>query len=119
MLSGVFPDYSAPIVRNASDGVRELAMARWEFPRPYSPSGAATQILGVTKRRDGKSCIPTLNQTFAESPFLKIQNFILLELLEGAGAEKEGAGAEKRGEANPALFCARRGSAFSRGPRRN
>jgi putative SOS response-associated peptidase YedK len=29
---GVFPDYSAPIVRNASDGVRELAMARWGMP---------------------------------------------------------------------------------------
>jgi putative SOS response-associated peptidase YedK len=25
---GIFPDYSAPIVRNAPDGVRELAMAR-------------------------------------------------------------------------------------------
>ena len=29
MLPGVFPDYSAPIVRTAADGVRELAMARW------------------------------------------------------------------------------------------
>ena len=29
---GVFPDYSAPIVRNAPDGVRELAMARWGMP---------------------------------------------------------------------------------------
>jgi putative SOS response-associated peptidase YedK len=26
---GVFPDYPAPIVRNAPDGVRELTMARW------------------------------------------------------------------------------------------
>src|SRR6202453_2601890 len=34
MLPGVFPDYSAPIVRNASDGVRELAMARWGVPSP-------------------------------------------------------------------------------------
>ena len=29
---GVFPDYSAAIVRNAADGVRELAMARWGMP---------------------------------------------------------------------------------------
>ena len=29
MLPGIFPDYSAPIVRTAVDGVRELAMARW------------------------------------------------------------------------------------------
>src|SRR4051794_30885154 len=28
-MPGVFPDYLAPIVRNARDGVRELALARW------------------------------------------------------------------------------------------
>jgi len=28
VLPGVFPDYSAPIVRTAPDGVRELAMVR-------------------------------------------------------------------------------------------
>jgi hypothetical protein len=28
-LPGIFPDYMAPVVRNALDGVRELAMARW------------------------------------------------------------------------------------------
>jgi putative SOS response-associated peptidase YedK len=31
-LPGVFPDYLAPIVRNAPDGVRELVMARWGMP---------------------------------------------------------------------------------------
>lgn len=31
-LPGIFPDYPAPIVRNAPDGVRELAMVRWEMP---------------------------------------------------------------------------------------
>jgi putative SOS response-associated peptidase YedK len=31
-MPGVFPDYSAPIVRNAPDGVRELALARWGMP---------------------------------------------------------------------------------------
>src|ERR1700756_4364245 len=31
-LPGVFPDYRAPIVRNAPDGVRELMMARWGMP---------------------------------------------------------------------------------------
>jgi len=29
---GIFPDYSAPIVRTAEDGVRELAMVRWGMP---------------------------------------------------------------------------------------
>ena len=33
-IPGVFPDYSAPIVRNAADGVRELTMARWGMPSP-------------------------------------------------------------------------------------
>jgi putative SOS response-associated peptidase YedK len=31
-LPGVFPDYLAPIVRNAPDGARELVMARWGMP---------------------------------------------------------------------------------------
>jgi putative SOS response-associated peptidase YedK len=34
MLPGVFPDYSAPIVRTAVDGVRELAVTRWGMPSP-------------------------------------------------------------------------------------
>jgi len=34
VLPGIFPDYSAPIVRNAPDGARELAMARWGMPTP-------------------------------------------------------------------------------------
>ena len=39
-IPGVFPDYFAPIVRNASDGVRELAMARWGMPGPLAFGGA-------------------------------------------------------------------------------
>lgn len=31
-MPGVFPDYPAPIVRTAADGVRELAMVRWGMP---------------------------------------------------------------------------------------
>ena len=34
MLPGVFPDYSAPIVRTAKDVVREIAIARWGMPSP-------------------------------------------------------------------------------------
>ena len=29
LFPGIFPDQSAPIVRNAADGERELVMARW------------------------------------------------------------------------------------------
>ena len=32
LLPGIFPDYPAPIVRTAADGVRELAIARWGMP---------------------------------------------------------------------------------------
>jgi putative SOS response-associated peptidase YedK len=32
VLPGIFPDYTAPVVRNAPDGARELAMARWGMP---------------------------------------------------------------------------------------
>lgn len=31
-LPGIFPDYPAPIVRKAADGVRELALVRWGMP---------------------------------------------------------------------------------------
>ena len=31
-MPGVFPDYLAPIVRNAPDGMRELMKARWGMP---------------------------------------------------------------------------------------
>jgi len=40
-LPGIFPDYPAPIVRFASDGVRELGMARWGMPCPPAFGGAA------------------------------------------------------------------------------
>lgn len=47
-LPGIFPDYKAPIVRNAPDGVRELAMARWGMP-----SSSMAQM-EATKKRAGK-----------------------------------------------------------------
>jgi putative SOS response-associated peptidase YedK len=33
-LPGIYPDQTAPVVRTAPDGVRELAMMRWGFPSP-------------------------------------------------------------------------------------
>jgi putative SOS response-associated peptidase YedK len=51
-LPGVFPDYSAPIVRTAADGVRELAMARWGMPSPvFALKGRKTDP-GVTNIRN-------------------------------------------------------------------
>ena len=42
----VFPDYSAPIVRNVEGGSRELTMARWGMPSPvFALTRAATLTL--------------------------------------------------------------------------
>jgi putative SOS response-associated peptidase YedK len=49
-LPGIFPDYLAPIVRNAPDGVRELAMLRWGMPGPPQFGGAP-----ITNIRNPKS----------------------------------------------------------------
>jgi putative SOS response-associated peptidase YedK len=53
-LPGVFPDYAAPIVRNAPEG-RELAIARWGMPSPaFALQGKKTDP-GVTNIRNTKS----------------------------------------------------------------
>src|SRR5450432_1564735 len=46
-LPGVFPDYFAPIVRNAQDGVRELTMARWGMPSPAFAIGGKKTDTGA------------------------------------------------------------------------
>ena len=48
-LTGVFPDYLAPVIRNALDGVRELAMARWGMPSPPAFGGAPVTNIRNTK----------------------------------------------------------------------
>lgn len=48
-LPGIFPDYLAPIVRNAPDGVRELMMARWGMPGPPRFGGAPVTNIRNTK----------------------------------------------------------------------
>ncbi|WP_310150612.1 SOS response-associated peptidase family protein [Bosea sp. BE125] len=47
-MPGIFPDYPAPIVRNAPDGVRELAMVRWGMP------SSKRVIFDAAKKRAGK-----------------------------------------------------------------
>ena len=50
-MPGIFPDYMAPVVRNATDGVRELGMLRWGMPAPSGISGPGL----VTNLRNTKS----------------------------------------------------------------
>jgi putative SOS response-associated peptidase YedK len=53
-LPGVFPDYTAPIVRNTVDG-RELAMARWGMPSPVFALKGRNSDPGVTNVRNTAS----------------------------------------------------------------
>lgn len=48
-MPGVFPDYPAPIVRNAPDGQRELMLARWGMPGPSQFGGAPITNIRNTK----------------------------------------------------------------------
>src|SRR5437867_3691993 len=47
ILPGIFPDYKAPIVRNAN-GIRELAIARWGMP------SSQFALMEATKKRARK-----------------------------------------------------------------
>ena len=52
LLPGIFPDYAAPIVRNAPDGVRVLTMARWGMPTPPTFLKGRNSDSGVTNVRN-------------------------------------------------------------------
>jgi putative SOS response-associated peptidase YedK len=53
-LPGIFPDYAAPIVRNAAEG-RELVMARWGMPSPAFAVKGKSADKGVTNVRNTSS----------------------------------------------------------------
>ena len=46
-MTGVFPDYPAPVIRNTDTG-RELAMMRWGMPPPQRMPGLTTNIRNTT-----------------------------------------------------------------------
>jgi putative SOS response-associated peptidase YedK len=52
-MPGVFPDYPAPVVRNA-DGERELIMMRWGMPPPKF-GGAPVTNIRTPLRRTGEA----------------------------------------------------------------
>src|ERR1700677_2592417 len=55
LFPGIFPDYAAPIVRNAPDGVRELSTARWGMPSPVFALKGRNSDPGVTNVRNVSS----------------------------------------------------------------
>ncbi len=54
-MPGIFPDYPAPIVRNAPDGARELTLARWGMPTPPTFLKGKRTDPGVTNVRNAAS----------------------------------------------------------------
>ena len=54
-MPGVFPDYSAPIVRSAPDCVRELSLARWGMPSSQFAQMEATKKRAVKLEAKGKA----------------------------------------------------------------
>jgi putative SOS response-associated peptidase YedK len=53
-MPGVFPDYLAPIVRNAPDGVREMMKARWGMPSSQLALMQATKKRATKLKQKGK-----------------------------------------------------------------
>jgi putative SOS response-associated peptidase YedK len=51
-MPGIFPDYVAPIVRRAADGMRELTLARWGMPSPVFALKGRNSDPGVTNVRN-------------------------------------------------------------------
>jgi putative SOS response-associated peptidase YedK len=54
-MPGIFPDYRAPIVRNAPDGVRELSLARWGMPSSHAALFEATKKRAAKLEAKGKT----------------------------------------------------------------
>src|SRR5271169_1392687 len=62
-------------MKNIANADRPKSAAAMLPPRPLRGSGKLAQTVCNSDRREGKSCIPTLNQTFADSRILKISKF--------------------------------------------
>ena len=58
LFPGIFPDYAAPIVRNAPDGVREFSTARWGMPAPIFALKGRNSDPGVRPRRANQTSRP-------------------------------------------------------------
>jgi hypothetical protein len=52
-MPGVFPHYLAPVVRNAPDGICELAMLRWGKLQRALPDGTL-RIVARGERQDSR-----------------------------------------------------------------
>ncbi|HWL06707.1 MAG TPA: SOS response-associated peptidase family protein [Xanthobacteraceae bacterium] len=72
---GIFPDYAAPIVRNAPDGARELTMARWGMPSSAQALYQATMRRADKLRAKGQEVdLPKLVKQEPDSGTTNIRN---------------------------------------------
>src|ERR1700679_4240586 len=62
-------------MKNIANADRPKSAVAMLPPGPFRGSGKVAQTACNSDRREGKSCIPTLNQTFADSRILKISKF--------------------------------------------
>src|ERR1700674_1086589 len=62
-------------MKNIANADRPKSVGAMLPPRPLRRSGKVAQTACNSDRREGKSCIRTLNQTFADSRILKISKF--------------------------------------------
>src|SRR5271163_1479784 len=62
-------------MKNIANADRPKSVGAMLPPRPLRRSGKVAQTACNSDTREGKSCIPTLNQTFADSRILKISKF--------------------------------------------
>src|ERR1700722_5405616 len=73
-------------MKNIANADRPKSAGAMLPPRPLRGSGKVAQTACNSDRREGKSFIPTLNQTFADSRILKISKFPTFRIAGGAHA---------------------------------
>src|ERR1700722_15853682 len=71
-------------MKNIANADRPKSAGAMLPPRPLRGSGKVAQTACNSDRREGKSFIPTLNQTFADSRILKISKFPTFRIADGA-----------------------------------
>src|SRR3984957_11913634 len=76
-------------MKNIANADRPKSVGAMLPPRPFRGSGKVAQTACNSDRREGKSFIPTLNQTFADSRILKISKFPTFRIAVGTRSVQE------------------------------
>src|SRR5580704_11361621 len=79
-------------MKNIANADRPKSAGAMLPPRPLRRSGRVAQTACNSDRSEGKSCIPTLNQTFADSRILKISKFPTFRIAVRAPGERQAFG---------------------------